>query len=240
MSERVRFIYLFLVFLLVVEPHIIQRGWYSIPRAYILSVFNLLIIFIGYFLYVLYKRDIRNKEKEKKELEEKLHLSTEKLNDAFKYIGLVNRRLPLLQDITSGLMLKSGETKNGKKQILNDLLATAVISVAKTDWGIFRFIDKKNKKTIKEFIFTQKNYLLMKTKISNDRLLDIASSQENYYKLGKFNFFATSDRSADVICFLIFPGKKGNLISDTYNVLQNVTDQAQLFFKYLYAQNSVC
>ena len=200
-------------------------------------MFNLLLILAGYIIFLLYKRDIKFKEKEKKDLEEKLQLSAAKLNDAFKYIGLVNRRLPLLQDITSGLMIKSGLTKNGKKAILNDLLSTAVISVAKTDWGLFRFIDQKNKKTIKEFSFTQRNYLLLKTKISNEKLLNIASSQGNYYKLGKFHFFVTSDRSSDIICFLILPVSQGSLINDTYSVMQNITDQAQLFYKYLYCSN---
>lgn len=179
--------------------------------------------------YLVHLYDVRKKEKEKITLEKKLEISIEKMNESFRYIGLVNRRLPLLKNLTTELLSKSSE-KN--RIIFEELLAIAVSTIAKSDWGMFRFMKVSDQKTVKEFCYTCKNYILLKTKVGNKELIEMVNTRENFKEIGDLFVLDTSDNKADVQCFLIFP-KGENDIKTEYSILQAIVDQAQLFYKYI-------
>ncbi len=180
--------------------------------------------------YCVHLYDVRLKEKEKKDLEKELEMSMEKLNESFRYIGMVNRRLPLLRNLTTELLSKSNE-KN--KIVFEELLAIATSTIAKSDWGMLRFIKMSDQSTEREFCYTSRNYILLKTKVGNKELVEMVNSGENIRRIGDLYAMRTTDKKEKIQCFLIFPEGE-NKIDAEYSILQAIVDQAQLFYKYLH------
>jgi hypothetical protein len=227
MTKISKIVYIILILLLVILPFLITKTILFFPESHAEALTILVILGLAYLVHLY---DVRLKEKEKQSLEKKLDISIEKINESFKYIGLVNRRLPLLKNLTTELLSKSSE-KN--RIIFEELLAIAIATIAKSDWGMFRFMKVSDQKTVKEFCYTSKNYILLKTKVGNKELLEMANSRQNLKEVGDLLILNTSDNKADVQCFLIFP-KGGNDVKTESSVLQAIVDQAQLFYKYLH------
>ena len=227
MTRFSKSVYIALILLLVILPFAITSKVLFIPESHAEAVTILVILGLAYLVHLY---DIRQKEKEKISLEKKLNVSIEKLNESFRYIGLVNRRLPLLKNLTTELLSKSSE-KN--RIIFEELLAIAIATIAKSDWGMFRFMKVSDQKTVKEFCYTSKNYILLKTKVGNKDLLEMVNGRQNVKEMGDLLILNTSDNKADVQCFLIFP-KGENDVKTESSILQAIVDQAQLFYKYLH------
>jgi hypothetical protein len=227
MTRFAKIIYLILIVLLVVLPFFITQPILFFPESHAEALTILVILGMAYLVHVY---DVRIKEKEKRSLERELETSIEKLNESFKYIGTVNRRLPLLRNLTTELLSKSSE-KN--KMVFEELLAIATSTISKSDWGMFRFIRMKDQNTEREFSYTQRNYILLKTKVGNKELIEMSNGNDQLNKIGDLYVLSTTDRKEKVQCFLIFPEGE-HRIDQEYSILQSIVDQAQLFYKYLY------
>ncbi|MBI2050973.1 MAG: hypothetical protein HYT31_04165 [Parcubacteria group bacterium] len=225
MSKLTFIIYLILFAALLLHPHLIEHIG-PISKPYVESILNVVIIGLGLLTYYLHQRRLARQEKA-------LNISKAKLLESFKYIGLVNRQLPLLRQVSTDLMANNNGAKQGKKTVFDNLLAIAVVSIAKKKWGVLRFIAVDSYQTVKEFIHTH-NKALVASRISNRELV-VASGQSNFATAQDFYSIHTSDQAAVVKAYLIFPrGSGAEDLANEYSVLQAITDQAQLFFKYLY------
>ena len=233
MSWVSKIIYAFLLLTLIASPVLIARDYGVVPEEYLESLATIFLLGLLGVLYYLHGRDIRRQEAEQRKLEQELDISSSKLNEAFQYIGLVNRRLPLLKNLTTDLLAKNEGTKHGKKSVFADLLASAVNSIARTEWGMLRFVEMATQRTVREFVYTEKSYVMVKHEISNRELSAALNGKNQLQQYDNLYYFADSDSQASVRCLLIVP-KKSVGLEDEHLVLQSIVDQAQLFHKYLY------
>jgi len=229
MTKLTKIVYFLLFVALVLQPHFTDHLWF-VPKPYVESILTVIIVGIAVLVYYLHQRELLKSKK----LQEALRISQEKLLDSFKYLGTVNRLLPLFQKLSSGLMTASKYSKRDKKNIFNNLLATAVVSIAKADWGLFRFIEIKSQRTIKEFVCANKNQVVLNRRVVNTELISSRGQQSKIKTVGEFSIIPTSDREMTVQCFLVFPQAK-NSSNDELSTVQAIVDQAQLFYKYLFA-----
>lgn len=214
-------IYLILFAALLLHPHFAKHIG-PVPKPYVESVLNVAIIGLGFLTYYRHQRELARQG-------EALRFSEAKLLESFKYIGLVNRQLPLLQQVSTDLIGNNIGAKQGKKTVFENLLAIAVVSIGKKKWGILRFIAADGYKTVKEFMHTH-NKAPLASRIGNRELVREAGITQD------FHIIRTSDQAAPVKAYLILPRGSGAAgLANEYPVLQAITDQAQLFFKYLYA-----
>ncbi len=229
MSKFLKITYFLLFVALVIHPHLVPDHIGILPKAYAESLVTIFIIGAGIAIYYLHHREV----KKSRQLGEDLRISQAKLLDSFKYIGSVNTRLPLFKHLSSELLASSKYTKQHKKTIFDHLLATAIVSIAKAKWGLLRFVEVNTQRTVKEFLYTNGDYVLLTQRVGNRELSDVRKQQSNIKLLGEFQIVPTSDEEITVQGFLILPKTEGNL-SDEYSFLQAVVDQAQLFYKYLF------
>ena len=226
MSKLTFIVYLILFAALLLHPHFAKHIG-PVPKPYVESVLNIAIIGLGLLTYYLHQRELARQK-------QSLKASEAKLLESFKYIGFVNRQLPLLQQVSTDLLANNTVAKQGKKTVFDILLAIAVVSIAKKKWGVLRFIAADSCKTVKEFIHTH-NKALIASRISNRELVREAG-QNNLTATQDFYIIHTSDQAAAVKAYLILPRGAGAAgLANEYSVLQAITNQAQLFFKYLYA-----
>ena len=233
MSNFTKIIYFLLFVALILMPHF-SRHIGPISQAYAESVATLVILGIAYFIYYLHKRELAKQKQKTQALETDLKISQNKLIESFEYIGKVNRQLPLLKELSSDLLSNIQPTKRYKKTVFESLLATAVVSIAKVDWGAFRFVDVSSHRTVKEFVHAAKDYVLLKHRIGNGDLMHISAGAGKSQTIGDLYIIPASDQVTAVKAYLILPNVDNNL-ADEYSLLRAITDQAQLFYKYLFA-----
>ncbi len=231
MSQFTKIIYILLATLIVLMPHLGIGHFVSIPEPYAQSLVTVLLLAIAYSVYLLHLRDIRKKNEEKKKLENEFSFSGKKLNEAYQYIGSVNRKLSLLHNVSTVLLNMTKNTTKGQRAIFEELLATAVTTLSHSSFGIFRFIQVENGRTEKEFTHTTRGYILLKSNISNKELLQISQASSRITEMNNLYVISTSDRDASIQCFLML-AKGENDINTEISTLQAVVDQAQLFYKY--------
>ncbi len=230
MSKFIKIIYFLLFVGLVIHPHLVPDHIGILPEAYAESLVTIFIVGAGVAIYYLHQQEV----KKSKKLQEDLRISQGKLLDSFKYIGSVNTRLPLFKRLSSELLASSKYTKQHKKTIFNNLLASAIVSIAKAKWGLLRFVEIDTQRTVKEFLYTNGDYVLLTQRVGNRELLSTRNQSSNIKDLGEFQVVPTSDEEITVQGFLILPKAESNLDNE-YPFLQVVVDQSQLFYKYLFA-----
>ncbi|OGD24284.1 hypothetical protein A2Z10_02670 [Candidatus Azambacteria bacterium RBG_16_47_10] len=232
MTRFTKIIYILLFILIVLTPHLGIGHLFSIPERYLQSLVTLALFAVALCVYLLHQRDIRRKDEEKQKLENRFSFSSKKLNDAYQYIGSVNRKLSLLSAVGTDLLKKPKETKKGRRVILEELLMTAVTTLGHSSWGMFRFIHTATGRTEQELVHIARGYILLRSTVSNNELLQTRQVSGNLAGIGDLHVISTSDRSAPVQCFLIFAKGKNN-IEDEISTLRAIVDQAQLFYTYL-------
>ena len=95
MSRFAQISYVFLFGLLLLQPHIVTGHFLGLSAPYALSVSTVLIVGVGVVMYYFHQKDIEKREQERQQLSFKLEGSCRKLLDSFRFIGVVNLRLPL-------------------------------------------------------------------------------------------------------------------------------------------------
>ena len=238
MSKITKAIYALLLIFLVLQPHVIADHIFSLPPAYAQSVSIVILMAVAYAVYRIHHWDITRRERQKAGLRSDLQRVSGSLNEAFKYLGEVNRQLPLFMYITSDLLSKFSAANQNKKEFFDDLLAVAAVSAAKTPWALLRFIQAETGRTLAEFSYPP-DAAAPRQKISNKKLLDLKISPEkNMVNLDDRRVFQSSDRRAAIQCFLILPKTEGKPEPERSDILQIITDQGQLFYQYLLHQKA--
>jgi len=226
--------YLTLALLLIAQPHIIKGHVFSIPNPFAQSLATLLIGAVAIAIYMLHLRDMERTNLEKQKIERALDVSSGNLSEAYRYIGQLNQRVPLLASLTTKLISLPRQGKKATKAIIDNLLTTAVVTLAKSRWGFFRFIETESAKTIKEYYYITGPYLMSQARIGNKALLNL-SEEERYHVINDAYVVTTSDQSASVRCIFVFAKPEHEEAVKTDRALiQAIVDQAQLFYKYLH------
>ncbi len=224
MSKFSKIIYVLLLGALVLQPHFIAGHIFSVPKAYAQSITTIVILIMFYWVYELNRRDLVRKERE-------LEISNNDLRDAWKYIGRANRRLPLLNQITTKILCLPKKTKKHRKKVLEDLLDTAVTEVMNSGYGMFRFIHLDKGRTIAEVKKT-KNIREQDLGVSNKELIDKLREEQVFQTDNGLTVVASSENDNGVNCFLVLSNSEYK-IDDSIAEVQAITDQALILYGFL-------
>jgi hypothetical protein len=238
MTQFTKIIYTLLFVLIVLVPHLSIGHLFLIPERYAQSLIMVALFAVALGIYLLHQRDMRKKNKEKQKLEDKFSFSSKKLNDAYRYIGSVNRKLSILSAVGTDLLKRPKATKKGRRAIFEELLMTAVTTLSHSSWGMLRFVQVATMRTEQEFTHTTQGYILLKSTISNNELLRTRSASSKIAEIDNLHIISTSDEGASVQCFLML-AKGGNNIEAEVSTLRAIVDQAQLFYMYLSKMSEV-
>lgn len=230
MSTPTSIIYALLFLALLAQPHVLQGHVFFLSSAWAQSAATLLILVAAAATYVLHHAALRRADRRAAALHREKQLANEKLLDSFRYIGTVNRRLPLLQEVTSDVLRASTPTSRGKRAALSRLLALAVTTTARASWGHLRFVDRVSGRTLGELSLARPGSALPRAPIGNGELLASSSSPGPASEHRAFAVWTSSDQWARHQTFLILGPHVGETL-DT-RTLQAVLDQAHVLFAF--------
>lgn len=233
MEKITKTVYILLFLTLLLMPHFSGHIG-AIPRPYVESLVMLFIFGLAYAAYRLNTYELHKRNERARTLEDHLEISEKRMIESLQYIGSINRKLPLLKNISSDLLQNNQPTKSGRKSIFAALLSTAIVSIAQARSGIFRFVEVTTGKTRKEFIFALENADSAAPKVGNRELLTHRAVVGALQQVGDYYVISASDKAAPVQGFLIL-SRVEMVAWVEYPILQAITDQAQLFYKYVFA-----
>ena len=165
--------------LLLIKKYVIQE---DAVEAVLISI----LLLIAYLLSNVYKKELKKYRQETRRLSRDNCDLSNKLTDAFKYIGGVNVQIEQIRSIFCGLR-RYPATENELRMDLT-LFARKVLGIVNADWVVIRIIRQTNLRTIKEHLESRKNANFFIKGISNkaivaNRALDgysiVASRRDN-------------------------------------------------------------
>lgn len=233
MTTRTTLTYALLFVALLVQPHVLQGHVLFLTSAWAQTIATAAILGMAAGTYVLHQLALRRAERRSATLREEKRRANEKLLESFRYIGIVNGRLPLLQEVTTDVLRGTPHTSRGRRATLQKLLALAVVSTARAPWGHLRFVDRSSGRTVGEFSVARDGARVPPAPIGNAELLTIASSSEQGQGPSAENVRSSTDQWAPHQTFLILgPHPAEARDADT---LQALVDQAHILFAYFSA-----
>ncbi len=220
MLERFYFLFLFLLYLLIIlTPYIIRSGISFFEEEYLEAIIISILIMIGYYVLVLYRREVNKNLKALKELEEKNKTLEDRLMESFKYIGSVNVQIQEIRSAFSNLD-KYPENKKDYKYILQ-FFSEKILGIVDVDWALLRIINTTNNNILREYSKIRGKSMLLKCAFSNEELIDgkvegnysvIRSTQENF--------------TVKTIC--VFPKKK--ISNEQTIIIKAIVNQLEMLF----------
>jgi hypothetical protein len=207
-------LFIFVIGVVLVTPHIIHNFGY-INENYAQSMVILLDIIGGHILFLIYRKKVRELSEEKDRHERRLQAS-------YKYIGKINGE----KEVSDDLMNYLKKYRNGltsRKAVFATFLSTMIISAAKADQGILRFISLPGKKTVKNYFYSVDGKPA-NVNLSNDQALAgrMERSPRQNYKIMESDY-----DFGGLKCILAFPAGGAKPDQDLLKMLIN---QAHLFF----------
>lgn len=128
-----------------------------------------LLLSAAYILSYLYKRELNKYRQKIKCLNDDNSDLSDKLTDAFKYIGVVNIQIQEIRSIISGIR-RYPVTRGEFKRVLL-LFARRVLEITKAEWVVIRIIKRDNFRTITEQRDSRKNVIFADNRISNKAII---------------------------------------------------------------------
>lgn len=224
MQRIAPYIYAILIVGLFFHPHFSAHVGPEL-KPFVEGLTNLVIVGLGILTYYIYKREQRE--------------FGERFLETSTYIGAMNRRLPILQNITTDLISGGTVTAKQKAKLFQELIGIACATLAKSDAGLLRFVETATGRTVKEFWYTLGNKKADSiVLVGNKVLLRYGSSPkraamtENGYLI-----VSASDIAAPVRAFLVIPCSRKE-ISELIPMLRAVVDQGQLLSRYVFGDFS--
>lgn len=238
-SRLTNVIYAALLILIVIEPHFFDGHIFFVPNAYAQSIVTAILLGVGYIVHLLHQREIKKEKTRRIKAENDLYSSSQRLDDSYRYIGSVNRQISLLPSITSDLLAQYKRDGESKKFVFEQLLITAVTTLANASGGIFRFVRVSTAKTEQEFRYASEETPYLVSRYDNkDLIRERHDATTPVFSLqGAARILSTSDRDAPVQCFFLFMNGK-DISKDQESMLQAIVDQAQLFYQYFHDQKN--
>ena len=152
-----------------ITHHLLLIKKYVIREDVVEAGLIIILLLIAYILSNVYKKELKKYEQENQKLfRDKCDLSN-KLTDAFKYIGGVNVQIQEIRSIFCKLR-KYPTTENEFRKVLA-LYSRKVLGIVNADWVMIRVICRANFRTVKEHLEPRKDAGFFNKGISNKALV---------------------------------------------------------------------
>ncbi len=190
--------FVIMIGVIILHPLILEKNLPDLSHEHeeILEIILSALLFgLGYFIYLLYKKEIKKNEEELKNLNSRRLTLEERLEEAFKHIGQVNIQIQEIKAIFSGFK-KYPESKNELKKIFR-YFSEKILSIVAVDWVLFKIINLDDFKTLSEHCHCRQGAAALTSRISNHDLI-------NNFNLESFIIFCSDRNDLKIkICCLI-------------------------------------
>ena len=142
-------LYLIIFTLIVFVPTAIHHGFYIFDKAQTQEFTILVLGSLGFLAFLVQEKRLKKNIAEKSSIQRKVNSITKDLTQSYSYIGEVNRKLDILENITLGHPESLHLTSKKQKEIYDSTMQ-AIGIIAKSDNFVLRFSNMKTNELLKE------------------------------------------------------------------------------------------
>lgn len=197
---------------LLIKKYLIQE---DAVEAALISI----LILITCLLTRVYKKELKKSFQETRKLSRSNCDLSNRLTDAFKYIGGVNVQIQQIRSIFCGLRKYPATEKEFRHAMA--LLARKVLGIVNADWVVIRIIAQTNLRTIKEHLEFRKGTDFIIKGISNKAL--VANRRVDGYSI-----VASCHDNSMIMVVCVFPKK--SLEEEEKILVEAIANQIEMLY----------
>lgn len=216
-------IYFAIFILAILTPKFIQGGNAFVGEEETESFLILLFGSLGFMIYLAKDKMLLKLFREKLHLEKQTSMITRDLSDSYSYIGEMNRKFDIVQDLIFDLPKATAAAVGGEeKKLYSPLLETAAL-LGKTDRVMLCFVDTKEQ--ILESVFEKQSTPSLAPHIDPKQLL---AEGKFFWEEQDYAVVRSPRQVGSITAFLIF-AKMTNHIEDG-DLFKILVSQALLLY----------
>lgn len=163
-------------------PSAIQRGLYGFSVSQTQEFAILILGSLGFITFLVQEKRLKKNMAEKTVIQRKANIMEKDLKSSYSYIGEINRKLDILENVTISHPESLNMTSKEQKEIFNSVMQ-AIRLFAKSDEFVLRFFCPANNEIFKEiksqpnasFGFSLKNFDPKNQPMESNDLITIIS-----------------------------------------------------------------
>jgi hypothetical protein len=202
-----------------IRHHFLLFKKYVIQEDAVEALLIIILLLIAYLLSNIYKKELKKYRQETRRLTRDKSDLSNKLTDAFKYIGGVNVQIQEIRSIFCELR-RYPVTENAFKKDMA-LFARKVLGIVNADWVMIRIICQKNLRTIKEHLESRKKFNFINKGISNKAIVANRS-------IDGYSIVASRHDNSEILGVCVFPKK--SLDEEEKILVEAITNQIEMLY----------
>ena len=202
-----------------ITHHLLLSRKYVIQEDLVEAVLIIILLLIAYLLSKIYKNELRKYRQETCRLSRDNCDLSNKLIEAFKYIGGVNVQIEEIRAILCGLRRYPATEKELRKDLA--LFARRMLGIVNADWVVIRIIRQTNLRTIKEHLEPRTHGVLLNKGISNKAI--VADQAIDGYSV-----VASRQGNSMIMVACVFPKK--SLEEEEKILVKAITHQIEMLY----------
>jgi len=203
-----------------IRSHLLLFKKYLVEEDAVETVLIIILLLIAYILSQIYKKELKKNRREARRLIRVNCDLSNKLNDAFKYIGGVNVQIQQIRSIFCGLR-RFPTTESAFKKDLT-LFAREILGIVNADWVMIRIICQNNLRTMIEHLESRKNVNFTGKGISNKAI--VAN-----HSIEGYDIVTSSHYNSVIMSVCAFP-HKSRLDKEEKILVEAITNQIEMLY----------
>lgn len=213
-----------IIFTLVVFiPDIITEGIGGLPEEKTEEGAIFLLGMVAFYLFIVRDNQLSQNIKKRIDIQEKYNTVSKDLTESYSYIGEVNRKLEILENISLRLIDTSKINRRERNEI-EEMIVDAIRLLAKTNKFVIRFKDHKTNQLFSQIEGGDKDFSA-RTK----NLFIVMNNSKSITKQEGFLIVRSAKNIQNVTAFLVFDGK-GEKLPENIEMIQMLATQALLLY----------
>jgi hypothetical protein len=202
-----------------IRHHFLLFKKYVIQEDAVEAVLIIILLLIAYLLSNVYKKELKKYRQETRRLSRDKSDLSNKLTDAFKYIGGVNVQIQEIRSIFCELRRYPATENEFRSELA--LFASKVLGIVNADWVVIRIIRQTNLRTLKEHLESRKNADFSIKGISNKAI--VANQAIDGYSI-----VASRMDNSMIMAVCVFPKKSLN--EEEEILVEAITNQIEMLY----------
>ena len=202
-----------------ITHHFLLAKKYVIQEDAVEAILISILLLVAYVLSRVYKKELKKSFQETRRLSRNNCDLSNRLTDAFKYIGGINVQIQQIRSIFCAFR-KYPETEKEFKQDMA-LLARKILGIVSADWVVIRIIAQTNLRTIKEHFESRRNTDFIIKGISNKAL--VVNRRVDGYSI-----VTSCHDNSMIMAVCVFPQK--SLDEEERILVEAITNQLEMLY----------
>lgn len=217
-------IYLIIFTLIVFVPTFVRKGFYIFNMTQTQEFVILFLGSLGFFVFLMMEKKMKKNIAEKNKIQGQVNSMTKDLKYSYSYIGEINRKLDILENIALGYPVSTKLTHKHEME-LYDSIIDAIRLFGKSDDFALRFVCLPDYEVIKEIKSIPKS----PTRFSLKR----HDAEVNYFESDEF-IVTTSPKSIDnVLSYIVIKKTTASQKIDDIEMMKTLASQALFIFMFM-------